>query len=44
MDPHSFGAVHTRSIERTRALLEVSGVISYGVQRGDDLTEALSVR
>lgn len=44
MDPHSFGATHTRSMERTRALLEVSGILSYGVQRGDDLTEDLSIR
>jgi uncharacterized protein (DUF58 family) len=44
LDAASFGATNVRSVEDTRVLLEASGVITYAVRNGDDLTLALSQR
>jgi uncharacterized protein (DUF58 family) len=45
MDALSFGAYEgVRSLDETRMLLEASGVITYGVRQGDNLTAVLSQR
>jgi uncharacterized protein (DUF58 family) len=44
LDAASFGATDARPIEETRIMLESSGVITYAVRNGDDLTRSLSQR
>jgi len=44
LDAQSFGATDVPPVEETRAILEASGVITYVVRQGDNITAALAER